>query len=91
MRQPLVAPTSMYSIKRSVTRAAEVTCHGQDLVVVGAALDHHIHLEAAQACSLSRCYAGQHVGDGKSTSFMRRKTASSRPSRLTVTRFSPAF
>ncbi len=45
MRQPLVAPTSMYSIKRSVMPVPrKVARHGQNLVVVGAALDHHVDL-----------------------------------------------
>ena len=46
MRQPFVAPTSMYSMKRSVTpRAAEVPRELDDLVLVDAALDDAVDLD----------------------------------------------
>jgi hypothetical protein len=55
MRQPLVAPTSMYSMKRStMPLPLEMPCHRQDLVVVGAAFDHHVDLDRAQPCRLLR-------------------------------------
>ncbi len=44
-------------------RALEVARHGQDLVFIGAALDHHVDLDVGQARGLGRLDAGQHVGD----------------------------
>ena len=91
MRQPLVAPTSMYSMKRSTTpRALEVARHRQDLVLVGAALDHHVDLDRARGRPRARRRCPRSTSaTGKSTSFMRRNTASSSASRLTVTRCRP--
>ena len=64
MRQPLVAPTSMYSMKRRATlRPREVTRHRHDLAVVGAALDDHVDLDRSEAGSLRRVDAAQHGGD----------------------------
>ena len=45
--------------------AAKMTCHGQNLLVVGAALDHHVDLDAAEAHSVRRLDAGEHVGHRK--------------------------
>ena len=42
--------------------AAKVPRHGQDLAVVGAALDHHVDLDGRQAGVLRGLDAGQHVG-----------------------------
>jgi hypothetical protein len=50
--------------------AAEVPRHRQDLVVVGAALDHHVDLDRPQARGLRGVDAGQHLAHRKATSFM---------------------
>ena len=42
--------------------AAKVACHGNDLVVVGAALHHHIHLDALQSGGLSGSNAIEYLG-----------------------------
>ncbi len=43
---------------------AEVARQGQDLVVVGAALDHAIDLDRRQACGRGGGDAVEHVADG---------------------------
>ena len=66
MRQPLVAPTSMYSMKRStMPRALEVARHRQDFVLVGAALDDHVDLDRPQPRLARRIDAFEHIGDRK--------------------------
>ena len=93
MRQPLVAPTSMYSMKRSTTpRAAEVARHRHDLVVVGAALDDHVDLDRrrgprARAASMPASTSADREVD---VVHARGTRASSSASRLTVTRCRPA-
>ena len=46
-------------------RAAKVARHGQNFVVVGAALDHHVHLDVRQPCGVRGLDARQHVGHRK--------------------------
>ena len=59
MRQPLVAPTSMYSMKRSATsRPRKWRAIGRISAVVGAALDDHVDLERAEAGALGGVDAG---------------------------------
>ena len=92
MRQPLVAPTSMNSMNRTMwplplKRRAIV----DDRVVVHAALDDHVDLDRREARRprRPRCPRAPRA-TGKSTSFIARNTASSSESRLTVTRCRPA-
>ena len=74
-------------------RRSRVQCARQrhDLVVVRAALDHHVDLDRREAggAARRRCPRAR-PPPAKSTSFMRRNMASSIASRLTVTRCSPA-
>ena len=44
-------------------RAFEMPGHRQDLVLIGAALDHHVDLDVFQPHGLRRLDAGQHIGD----------------------------
>jgi hypothetical protein len=66
MRQPLVEPTSMYSMKRTMwPRAAEMARHVDDLVVVDAALHHHVDLDRREPRGRRRVDRRQHLRDGK--------------------------
>ncbi|MNV78698.1 hypothetical protein D3C71_1722040 [compost metagenome] len=91
MRQPLVAPTSMYSMKRSVV---PVPRKWRAMGKISWSLVPRLTTMLTLMCdSPAACAASMPASTsatGKSTSFMRRNTASSRPSRLTVTRFRPA-
>ena len=50
MRQPLVAPTSMYSMKRTMWPVPRKwRAIGDDRVLVDAALDHHVDLDRREA------------------------------------------
>jgi hypothetical protein len=75
---------------QDVAAAAEVAGHGDDLVVVEAALDDHVDLERARPAASAAAMPASTSETGTSMSFMARKVASSRESRLTVTRASPA-
>ena len=91
MRQPLVAPTSMYSMKRSATsRPRKWRAIGRISWSLVPRLTTMLTLigprPARSAASMPRSTSAT----GKSASFMRRKIASSIASRLTVTRPSPA-
>ena len=91
MRQPLVAPTSMYSMKRSATsRPRKWRAIGTISWSLVPRLTTMLTLigpsPARSAASMPRSTSAT----GKSASFMRRKMASSRASRLTVTRPRPA-
>ena len=91
MRQPLVAPTSMYSMNRKTTpvprkwRAiGRISCSLVPRLTTMFTLMGPS--PAARAASMPR----RTSATGKSTSFMERNTVSSSPSRLTVTRCKPA-
>ena len=92
MRQPLVAPTSIYSMKRSTTpECRKCWAMGTISPSLVPRLTTMLTLIGASPtfCAISRPLSTSVTG--KSTLFMRRKMASSRASRLTVTRCSPAF
>ena len=91
MRQPLVSPTSMYSMKRTMcplplkcramgTIESSLTPRFTTMLILSG---------ARPAAAAARCPASTSA-TGKSTSFMRRNVASSSESRLTVTRLRPA-
>ena len=91
MRQPLVAPTSMYSMKRStMPLPRKWRAIGTHLVVVDAALHDHVDLDRRQPAASAASMPASTSATGKSASFMRRNTASSSASRLTVTLDRPA-
>ena len=87
IRQPLVA-ADVHELDEAqdVAAAAEMAGHGHDLVVVEAALDHHVDLERRRPAA-SAAMPASTSETGTSMSFMARKVASSRESRLTVTRW----
>ena len=91
MRQPLVWPTSMYSMKRS-TMPVPLKCRAMGRISCALVLRLTTMLiligPSPAACAASMPCSTS--ATGKSTSFMRRNTASSSPSRLTVTRCRPA-
>ena len=91
MRQPLVAPTSMYSMKRS-TMPVPLKCRaiGRISCSLVPRLTTMLILTGPRPAARAASMPLSTSATGKSTSFMRRNTASSSPSRLTVTRCSPA-
>jgi len=91
MRQPLVAPTSMYSIKRSTTPVLrKCLAMGRISASLVPRLTTMLTLMGARPTLAATSMPLSTSATGKSTSFMRRNTASSSASRLTVTRCSPA-
>ena len=91
MRQPFVAPTSMYSMKRSVSPVlAEVAARAGRS---GCSLTPRLTTQLTLTGSPTACAASMPSSTratGKSTSFIALKIASSSESRLTVMRFRPA-
>jgi diadenosine tetraphosphate (Ap4A) HIT family hydrolase len=62
---PAVGAADVHELDEAqdVAAAAEMAGHGDDLVVVEAALDDHVDLERREAGGLGGGDAGQHVGD----------------------------
>ena len=85
-----VADIHVLDVANDVSGTAELPGHGNDLVFVTAPLDHHVHLDRARPASAAASMARSTPSTGKLTSLIRLKTASSRASRLTVMRPSPA-
>ena len=99
MHQPLVAPTSMYSMKRSVMPLPRKwRAMGKIWLTLVRRLTTILTLRPVNSpltsspkpASLAAAMPSSTSATGKSTSFISRNTASSRPSKLTVTRFRPA-
>ena len=92
MRQPLVAPTSMYSMKRSTTAACAVKWRAIGTIWSSLVprLTTMLTLIGPRPARAAASMPASTSATGKSTSFMRRNIASSSASRLTVTRCRPA-
>ncbi len=92
MRQPLVAPTSMYSMKRSTSpRPRKCSAIAVHAVVVDAAAHDHVDLHGLRGPPrpLPRCRRGC-ARARRGVSLIARNVGSSSASRLTVTRLRPA-
>ena len=91
MRQPLVLPTSMYSMKRSTTplprKWRAIGTISWSLVPRRTTM---LTLIGPRPTRCAASMPASTSATAKSTSFMRRNTASSMASRLTVTRCRPA-